>query len=84
MSFGYIYIYSTYLGSSEFTQCVQQGLKGPVGHVRLQLLQFLLGEHLHKVVDIQQDAVQVDAVDGLWQEPDHTPQALERQRQPEG
>ena len=77
-------MYSTYLGSSEFTQCVQQCLECPVGHVRLQLLQLLLGEHLHKVVDIQQDAVQVDAVDGLRQEPDHTPQALKTQREPEG
>lgn len=67
MSFGYIYIYSTYLGSSEFTQCVQQGLEGPVGYVTLQLLELLFGEHLHEVVNIQQDAVQIDAVDGLWQ-----------------
>lgn len=65
-----------YLGSGQLAECVQQGLQGPVGHVALELLELLLGKHLHEVVDVQQDAIQVDAADGFRKEPDHTPQTL--------
>jgi len=54
-----------------------------VGDVTLQLLQFLFGENLHEVVDVQQDPVQVDAVDRLREEADHPPQALNTHTQRE-
>ena len=44
--------------------------------ITLQLLQFLLGECFHEEVDVQQDPIQVDGVDGLWEEADHPPQTL--------
>lgn len=47
--------------------------------VALHLLQFLSGKHLHEVVDVQQDPIQVDAVDGLWEQADHLPQTLNTQ-----
>ena len=65
-----------YLSARELAECVQQGLEGPVGHVTLQLLELVLGEHLHEVVHVQQDAVQIDAVDALWEVADHPPQTL--------
>lgn len=45
--------------------------------VALQLLEFLLRENLHEVVDVQQDAIEVDAVDGRREEADHPPQTLD-------
>ena len=65
-----------HLGPRQVAQSVQQGLEGSVRNVALQLLQLLFGENLHEVVDVQQDPVQVDAVDGAGQEADHPPQAL--------
>lgn len=44
--------------------------------VALQLLEFLFRENLHEVVDVQQDAIEVDAVDGRREEADHPPQTL--------
>lgn len=46
-------------------------------HVTLQLLQLLFRENLHEVMDVQQDAVQVNTVNGLGQEADHSPQTLQ-------
>lgn len=40
------------------------------------MLQFVFGENLHQVVNVQQDTIQVDAVDGLREETDHPPQTL--------
>lgn len=62
-----------YLGASEPAERVQQRLQRPVGNVTLQLFQLLFRENLHKVVHVQQDAVQINTVDGLWQETDHSP-----------
>lgn len=45
--------------------------------VALQLLEFLFRENLHEVVDVQQDAIEVDAVDGRREEADHPPQTLD-------
>lgn len=50
-------------------------------NVTLQLLEFLFGENLHEVVDIQQDPIKVDTVDGRWEEADHPPQTLNTQTQ---
>lgn len=50
-------------------------------HVALQLLQLLFRENLHEVMDVQQDAVQVNTVNGLGQEADHSPQTLQRSEQ---
>lgn len=55
---------------------MQQRLQRPVGDVALQMLQFVFGENLHQVVNVQQDTIQVDAVDGLREETDHPPQTL--------
>lgn len=62
-----------YLGAREFAERVQQCLQCPVGNVTLELLELLFGENLHEVVHIQQDAVQINTVDGLRQETDHSP-----------
>lgn len=69
---------SGYLDPGELAERVAEGLQGPVRNVRLQLLQLLFRENLHEVVDVQQDPVQVQAVDILWQEADHPPQTLKR------
>lgn len=52
-----------------------------MGDVTLELLELLFGENLHKVVDVQQDPIKVDTVDGLWEEADHPPQTLNTQTQ---
>ena len=65
-----------YLGTLQLAERVQEGLECPMRDVALELLELLLGEHLHEVVHVQEDAVQVDGVDGLRKEPDHPPQAL--------
>ncbi len=70
---GSIKVSNVYLGAGESAECVQQCLQRPVGNVTLQLFQLLFRENLHEVVHIQQDAVQINTVDGLWQETDHSP-----------
>lgn len=49
--------------------------------VALQLLEFFLGENLHKVVDVQEDPIEVDAVDCRWEEADHPPETLNARKQ---
>lgn len=62
-----------YLGTSEPAERVQQRLQRPVGNIALQLFELLFRENLHEVVHIQQDAVQINTVDSLRQETDHSP-----------
>lgn len=62
-----------YLGSGEPAERVQKCLQCPVGNVTLELFELLFGENLHEVVHIQQDAVQINTVDGPRQETDHSP-----------
>lgn len=50
-----------------------------MGDVALELLEFLFGTDLHEVVDVQQDPIQVYAVDGLWEKADDPPQTLNKQ-----
>lgn len=42
-------------------------------HVVGELVEFLSGENLHEFVDFQEDSVQVQAADGVWQVSDHPP-----------
>lgn len=62
-----------YLGTSEPAERVQQRLQRPMRNVTLQLFELLFRENLHEVVHIQQDAVQINTVDSLRQETDHSP-----------
>lgn len=55
---------------------MQQSLEGSVWNVTLELLEFLFRENLHEIVNVQQDPIKVDAVDGCWEEADHPPQTL--------
>lgn len=45
--------------------------------ITLKLLEFLFGENLHEVVNIQEDPIKVDTIDGCWEEADHPPQTLD-------
>lgn len=65
-----------YLGPRQLAQRVQQSLEGSVWNVALELLEFLFRENLHEIVNVQQDPIKVDTVDGRWEEADHPPQTL--------
>lgn len=67
-----------YLGPGELAQCVQQSLEGSVWNVTFELLQFLFGENLHKVVNVQQDPIKVDVVNVHWEKADNPPKTLNR------
>lgn len=66
-----------YLGADKPAQCVQQGFDGAVGHVIGFLFEQLFGKSLQEFVDIQKNSVQVEQLDLLWKELNHTPVTLQ-------
>lgn len=66
-----------YLGSSQLAQCVQQSFQGSMGDIALKLLELLFGENLHEVVNVEEDPIEVDTIDGCREEADHPPQTLD-------
>lgn len=65
-----------HLGPFQSAQSVQQRLQGPYRKLAFALLQFLFGEDLHENVYIQKNSVQINAVDGIRQQSNHSPETL--------
>lgn len=67
------------LGPFQLAQGVKQSLQCPNRKLTLTLLQLLFGEDLHENVDIQQNPIQIDAINGFRKKTHHSPQTLERE-----
>lgn len=67
------------LGPFQLAQGVKQRLQCPNREVTLTLLQLLFGKDLHENVDIQQNPIQIDAIDGFRKKTHHSPQTLKRE-----
>lgn len=65
------------LGPFQLAQGVKQSLQCPYRKLTLTLLQLLFGKDLHENVDIQQNPIQIDAINGFRQKTHHSPQTLE-------
>ena len=67
------------LGPFQLAQGVKQGLQCPYRKLTLALLQFLFGKDLHENMNIQQNPIQIDAVNSFRKKTHHSPQTLERE-----
>lgn len=65
------------LGPFQLAQGVKECLQCPNRELTLTLLQLLFGKDLHENVDIQQNPIQIDAIDGFRKKTHHSPQTLE-------